>query len=86
VNSMPPLLSYNIFTCLQVDTIMTPAICNIESNQVVQTISYPPNFNQHSHLPAWECWLPGKYIVASSPGSMSLSVNIEIEATDTAVK
>jgi hypothetical protein len=83
---MPLLLSYNRFTCLQVDTIITPEICNIESNQVVQTISHPPNSNQCNRLLAWEYWLPSKYVIASSPGSMSLSVNVEIEAMDTVVK
>jgi predicted transcriptional regulator len=83
---MPLLSSYNIFTCLQVDTIMTSEICNIKSNQVVQTISHPPNSNQYSCLPAWEHQLPSKYIVASSLGSMSLSIDIEIEVMDTVVK
>jgi hypothetical protein len=32
VNSTPLLSSYNRFTYLQVDTIMTPDICNIKSN------------------------------------------------------
>jgi hypothetical protein len=86
VNSTPLLLSYNHFACLQVDTLIQPEICNNESKEVIHTISHPPNSNQYSHLPAWEHHLPGKYVIASSPGSMSLSVNIEIEVMDTAVK
>jgi hypothetical protein len=86
VNSMPLLLSYNHFVCLQVDTIIQPKICNIESKQVIQTISHPLNPNHRSRLPAWEHQLPWKYDVASSPGSMSLSVDIEIEAKDIVVK
>jgi hypothetical protein len=48
--------------------------------------SHPSNSNRYSHLLAWEHQLPGKYVVTSSPGLMSLSVNIEIEVTDTMVK
>jgi hypothetical protein len=33
-----------------------------------------------------ECQLPIKYVIAASPGPMSLLVNVEIESTDTAVK
>jgi hypothetical protein len=86
VNCMPPLSSYNCFACLQVDTLIQPEISNIESKGVVQTTSHPPIPNQCSHLLAWECRLPSKYVITSSPGSMLLSVNIEIEAMDTVVK
>jgi hypothetical protein len=41
VNSMPLLLSYNCFACLEVDTLIEPEICNIESKEVIHTISYP---------------------------------------------
>jgi hypothetical protein len=37
-------------------------------------------------LLAWERQLPVKYVVAASPGPMSLAVDVEIESTDTAVK
>jgi hypothetical protein len=50
------------------------------------TPSYPPIPNRRSHLPAWECRLPVKYVVAASPGPMSLAVEVEIESTDTAVR
>jgi hypothetical protein len=86
VNSMPLLSSYNCFACLQLDTLIQPEICNNESKEVIHHISHPPIPNQCSHLPDWEYQLPGKYVIASSPGSMSLSVNIEIGVTDTGVK
>jgi hypothetical protein len=82
---MPPL-SYNHFACLEVDTFIESHTCVAKSTEVVQTPSHPPNPNQHSHLPAWERQLPIKYIIAASPGLMSLLVDVEIESTDTAVK
>jgi hypothetical protein len=42
VNSMPSLLSYNHFAYLQVDTLIQPEICNIESKEVIHPISHPP--------------------------------------------
>jgi hypothetical protein len=45
VNSMPPLSTHNWYTCLQVDTIIEPAVCKIESAKVTQTNSHPPNQN-----------------------------------------
>jgi hypothetical protein len=89
VNSMPPLSSYNRFTCLEVDTQIEPFTCAANSTEVMQTHSYPPNPpipNRHSRLPAWEGRLPVKYVVAASPGPMSLAVEVEIESTDTAVR
>jgi hypothetical protein len=83
---MPLLSSYNRFTCLEVDTLIESHTCVAKSTEVVQTHSYPPIPNQCSCLPAWECRLPVKYIVAASPGPMSLVVEVEIESTDTMVK
>jgi hypothetical protein len=83
---MPPLSSYNRFACLEVDSLIEPHICVANSTEVVQTHSHPPTPNQRSHLPAWECRLPVKYVVAASPGPMSLTVDVEIESMDTAVK
>jgi hypothetical protein len=80
---MSPLSSYNCFACLEVDTLIEPHICIAKSTGVVQTYSYPPIPNQRSRHPAWECRLPVKYVVAVSPGLMSLLVNVEIESTDT---
>jgi hypothetical protein len=85
VNSMPPLSSYNRFACLEVDTIIEPHICIANSTEVVQTPSHPPIPNRRSRIPAWERWLPIKYVVAASPGPMSLVVDAKIESTDTAV-
>jgi hypothetical protein len=83
---MPPLSSYNRFACLEVDTLIEPHICVAKSTEVVQTYSHPPIPNQRSRRLAWERRLPVKYVVAASPGPMSLLVNVEIESTDTAVK
>jgi hypothetical protein len=83
---MPPLSSCNHFGRLEVDTPIEPLICITNSTEVMQTPSHPPIPNRRSHLPAWECWLPVKYVVAASPGLMSLAVDVEIELTDTTVK
>jgi hypothetical protein len=83
---MPPLNSYNCFACLEVDTLIEPCICVTNSTEAMQTPSHPPNSNQRSHLPAWEHRLPVKYVVAASPGPMSLAVDVEIESMDTAVR
>jgi hypothetical protein len=83
---MPPLSSYNRFACLEVDTLIEPHICVTKSTEVVQTHSHPPNPNRRSRLPAWERRLPVKYVVAASHGPMSLTVDVEIESTDTAVR
>jgi hypothetical protein len=42
VNSMRPLLTYNRYTCLQVYTMIEPAVCEIDSVKVMQTNSHPP--------------------------------------------
>jgi hypothetical protein len=83
---MPPLSSCNRFACLEIDTLIEPHICITNSTEVMQTHSHPPIPNRCSHFPAWECWLPTKYVVAASPGPMFLLVDVEIESTDTAVK
>jgi hypothetical protein len=83
---MPPLSSCNHFTCLELDTLIEPHICIASSTEVVKTHSHPPIPNWHSRLAAWEHRLPIKYVVAASPGLMSLLVDVEIESTDTAVK
>jgi hypothetical protein len=83
---MPLLSSYNRFACLEVDTLIEPHICIAKSTEVMQTHSHPPIPNQHSRRPAWEHRLPIKYVVAVSPGPMSLAVDVEIESTDIMVK
>jgi hypothetical protein len=86
VNSMPPLSSYNRFACLEVDTLIESHTCVAKSTEVVQTYSHPPIPDQCSRRPAWERRLPVKYVVAASPGPMCLTVDVEIESTDTTVK
>jgi hypothetical protein len=83
---MPPLSSYNRFACLEVDTLIESHTCVAKSTEVVQTPSHPPIPNRRRCLPAWERRLPIKYVIAASPGPMSLTVDVEIESTDTAVK
>jgi hypothetical protein len=86
---MPPLSSYNHFACLEVDTQIEPFICAANSTEVVPTPSHPPISPTPNHrrlLPAWEHRLPVKYIVAASPGPMSLAVEVEIESMDTVVR
>jgi hypothetical protein len=75
---MPPLSSCNRFTCLEVDTPIEPLICITNSTEVVQTPSHPPIPNRRSRLPAWEHRLPVKYVVAASPGPISLMMDVEI--------
>jgi hypothetical protein len=86
VNSTPPLSSYNHFTCLEVDTLIESHTCIAKTTEVVQTPSHPPIPNRRSRIPAWERQLPIKYVVAASPGLMSLLVTVETESTDTTVK
>jgi hypothetical protein len=83
---MPPLNSHNRFACLEIDTLIEPHICIAKSTEVVKTHSHPPFPNQCSCRPAWEHRLPAKYVVAESPGPMSLAVDVEIESMDTTVK
>jgi hypothetical protein len=83
---MPLLSSHNRFACLEVDTPIEPLTCVTNGTEVVQTPSHPPIPNRRSGLPAWERRLPVKYVVAVSPGPMSLVVDVEIESTDTTVK
>jgi hypothetical protein len=86
VNSTPPLSSHNNFACLEVDTPIEPLICVTNDTEVVQTPSHPPIPNRCSRLPAWERRLPVKFVVAASPGLMSLVVEVKIESTDTTVR
>jgi hypothetical protein len=83
---MPPLSSYNHFTCLEVDTLIESHICVAKSTEVMQTPSHPPIPNRCSRIPAWEHSLPIKYVVVASLGPMSLLGKVEIESTDTVVK
>jgi hypothetical protein len=83
---MPLLSSYNRFACLEVDTLIESHTCIAKSTEVVQTPCHSPIPNRHSCLPAWERRLPVKYVIAASPGPMSLAVDVEIESTDTVVK
>jgi len=46
----------------------------------------PPKHRKLIRLANWECRLPRKYVVASTPSANSLDIDVEIETTDTGVK
>jgi hypothetical protein len=46
----------------------------------------PPKHRKLICLANWECRLPHKYVVASTPSANSLDIDVEIETTDTSVK
>jgi hypothetical protein len=80
------LSTHNRYVCLQVDTTIECAVCKIGSVKVIQTISHSPIPNRRSCLQAWERRLPCTYVIASSPGSLSLAIDVEIESMNTAVR
>jgi hypothetical protein len=51
-----------------------------------RTRTSTPKHGKLIRLANWECQLPHKYIVASTPSANSLDIDIEIETTDTGVK
>jgi hypothetical protein len=76
VNSTFPLLSYNDFACSQIDTLLYPKKCNIESKQVTNYLPSPQSKSMQSPS-SLQCQSPSKYIITFSLGLMSLSINIE---------
>jgi hypothetical protein len=61
VNHTLLLSSYNHFACLQVDTLIQPEICNIESKETIRSIFIPPFLTN---------------TVAFQPGSVSYLANM----------
>jgi hypothetical protein len=82
---MPSLPSHNRYTCLSIDEISEPSADESDCVKAVQE-PQPPKSRKLIRLAGWECRLPHKYIIASTPGTNSLDINVEIETTDTGVK
>ncbi|KAG5719992.1 hypothetical protein E4T56_gene6909 [Termitomyces sp. T112] len=91
---MPPLPSANHFAPLSIESNISAAIVDtmpetISPSSDVQTPppakvsarNTPPS--TRPHIPAWECRLPHHYVVASTPSTNSLKLQVEIETTDT---
>ncbi|KAG5732294.1 hypothetical protein E4T56_gene11356 [Termitomyces sp. T112] len=91
---MPPLPSTNCFTSLSIDSNISVAIVDtmpemISPSSDVQT-PFPAKVSAGNtppgpcfHIPAWECCLPHCYVIASTPSTISLKLQVEIETTDT---
>jgi hypothetical protein len=48
--------------------------------------SPPPPKVARIRLANWECRLPKKFVIATTPSENSLNIDVEIETTDTAMK
>jgi hypothetical protein len=80
----PLLLVHNRYACLFVDEIQpAPTVNEPDCVQAVQSASESVPSEHNPRLRRWERRLPRKYIVASAPSQNSLSLNVEIETTDT---
>jgi len=98
VNWTPSLSSHNHFACLAVDTHnKNTAFCLHKNAKVVpnpsqntEPVSPPespsPPTPHCIYLLRWERRLPDRYVLAASPGTNSLTIDMEIESTDTTVK
>ena len=84
MNSTPSLSSYNRFSCLSIDEINDNDSDENDSKKDVQTSEPPPILPLRR--PKWERHLPHCLIIVASPSENSLSVDVEIETTDTASK
>ena len=90
---MPPLPSSNCFACLSIESLNTTSsldssICKpVETSAaVLHPLPSPPTkapTPPQVRIPSWERCLPRKYTVASTPLAASLSLEVEIETTDT---
>jgi len=85
VNSTPSLPSHNCYTCLSIDEISEPSADELDCVKAVQE-PQPPKGGKLIHLAGWECQLPHRYIIASTPSTNSLDINVEIETMDTGIK
>src|ERR1700723_2684943 len=84
VNRTPPLQSHNPFDVLDIEQIIDPSISTSDCVKDVQTPPIPAT--RRKRIRAWERSLPKKYIIAAIPSQHSLSIDIEIEMTDTSLK
>jgi hypothetical protein len=78
---MPSLLTSNRYACLSVENVDTETI---EQTEVVKDIPEPRK--KHPRRKRWERRLPKKYIVATTPSELSLSLDIEVTSTDNGLK
>jgi hypothetical protein len=82
---MSSLPSHNHYICLSIDEMSEPSADELDSVKVVQE-PQPPKSERLTCLAGWECRLPRRYIVTSTPSANSLDIDIEIETTDTGIK
>jgi len=82
---MPSLPSHNHYTCLSIDEMSEPSADELDCVKVIQE-PQPPKSRKLTHLAGWECRLPRRYIVTSTPSTNSLDIDVEIKTTDTSIK
>src|SRR3981189_1365761 len=85
VINTPPLSSCNRYACLVVDQ-CEDATSVFDCVKVVPRLSPPPPKIARIRLANWECRLPKKFVIATTPSDNSLNIDVEIETTDTAMK
>src|SRR5215471_15034385 len=75
---MPSLQSHNRFTCLEVDKIN-------DTSELVKSVM-PENDDKEQRRPrrrGWERRLPRSMVLAATPSSKSLRLQVELQTTDT---
>jgi hypothetical protein len=82
---MPLLSSHNRYACLVVDR-CEDATSVFKCAKVVPQPSPPPQKVARICLANWECRLPKKFVIATTPSKNSLNIDIEIETTDTVME
>jgi hypothetical protein len=82
VNSTPLLQSVNRFAYLTEESINVNNTSDtaLKPLEGVQTAPKPTSCHQ---VPKWECQMPKRYVVASTPGPKSLHLKVELQTTDT---
>jgi len=83
VNNALPLPVHNKFSHLEIEG-EDPHIPTTQEEKPVIVTPTPSLPHLFCHIPKWECKLPRKYILATSPSAKSLVVKVEIQTTDTA--
>jgi hypothetical protein len=88
--STPLPHSRNRYHVLPVDVIEETSVSSRESElNVLDTPLAPamsPSDVRNVKLPSWERCLPRKYIVASTPGGNSLSIDVDIQCTESGIR
>ena len=92
MDHMPLLPSSNCFACLSIESFnIVPSLdsstCKLVETSAAILPPLPPMFAKappppQVHIPSWECYLPCKYTVASTPSATSLSLEVELKTTD----